>query len=1197
MPTSSTGPGVAPATTRFHLAVVRGPDAGWVAPLGATPVLLGRGPTATLALEDPQLSREHLLVGARGGRLRARDLGSANGTVLIRARRTARGHISDTAGSAGPGRRARRLRGRWRVLREGDRIRAGASVVEVRRHPSLRQTAGSTGSTGSAGTATVGDGLLGRLLFPLIMCVTSVPLLLSGSGPWRLVLAVALPVVLLGSVLWPLVAQRRRRRQVRTGPPRADAPTEPEPDAGPDDPAGLLMAASAPPRTGRQEEWRALPTLPTLPALPTLPVWEIGDASPPSGRRPAPSTARVRRDHERARYLSGGTRALALVGRPEDVTALARWMVCRLAARLPPSRLHLDLPTGWDWATALPHRVPGTEPGRLEVHVVEGPAGGAPSGGPSIVLARDLAEVPSWCERAIEVRSGHDRQVGERWAATVCAAVVAATHRPDLLPDAVSIEATVGPGEVAGIVRGWAAATGLAAVLGVGPAGPLRLDLATEGPHALVAGTTGSGKSELLLSWLLGLAHARSPADLTLVLIDYKGGATFRPVAGVPHVAGVLSDLDAAGTTRALASLRAELRRRERLLAASGSATLAEHRARVAAEVRPPALVVMVDEFRAMADEHPDFLDALVRLAAQGRSLGIHLVLATQRPAGAVTPDMRANLTVRICLRVLEDADSIDLIGDASAARLPAVPGRAVVLAGERTLVQVPWTGPPDEGAVPRLVGRLRAAAAQVEAQEPWRTRPPRPWAEPLPDRIDVDDLSVDSVDTVDTVDTRPDGARDPGFGSRVAPALPLLLTDLPDEQRLGAWSWPVTSTLLVSGPPGSGRTTVLGTLAELARRSGIPTHVIAEDMAAVVPVASGGLHPHGTACPPEDSRRARRLVELLTAGTGAAQILLVDDVDVLCRALDETGSIGAGVDLVTELLRRARRAGVGVVLTCTGASTRWAPLVADRLVLAPQDLGDALVAGVPRELVGSGGPAGRGVLITPDASRVAQVAVAQVAPDRHLRPARAPVRLAALPTRVLLAEVPVTGHDRQGRAGGPLVLGVGGDEATAVIRDLPDGGTWLIAGPAGSGRTRALRMLADQLRAGGRTVLDGPGDLAGSVTAAGRSGADTLPARGPVLLLDDVDRLPAATLTEVAQACTTGTAVIATARPEPLLGLYHEVGARLREAPLMIVLGPAGPAAHLTGIDLRRHADADPGPGRGVLVDGGRPTPIQLAG
>src|SRR5699024_4395074 len=121
------------------------------------------------------------------------------------------------------------------------------------------------------------------------------------------------------------------------------------------------------------------------------------------------------------------------------------------------------------------------------------------------------------------------------------------------------------------------AGEGLAADIGTSLHGTVQLDLVRDGPHAVVAGTTGSGKSELLLSWVLSLAARYPPGDLAFLLVDYKGGATFAPVVSLPHVLGVLTDLDAATTSRALDSLRAELHRRERILARAGVANLADY--------------------------------------------------------------------------------------------------------------------------------------------------------------------------------------------------------------------------------------------------------------------------------------------------------------------------------------------------------------------------------------------------------------------------------------------------------------------------------------------------------------------------------------------------------------------------------------------------------------------------------------------
>src|SRR5699024_5746788 len=300
---------------------------------------------------------------------------------------------------------------------------------------------------------------------------------------------------------------------------------------------------------------------------------------------------------------------------------------------------------------------------------------------------------------------------------------------------------------------------GVRAPLGASAHGPVWLDLAEHGPHALVAGTTGSGKSELLLAWILGLAHRASPADTQFVLFDYKGGATFTPLRTLAHVVGVLTDLDESATARALASLQAELRARERALAAVGAHDRAEQRRRSSGADRLGRLLVVVDEFRVMADTHPEQLDALVRLAAQGRSLGIHLVLATQRPGGAITPDMRANLTVRLCLRVLEETDSLDMLGDSSAARLPRLPGRAVLRTEDAEEVQTAWCGAVADGWVAQRVGMLNRAARTLADAEPWRRSVRRPWAPPLPEVCRVQDLDQYAPSAHDPAPVH-DGAR-----------------------------------------------------------------------------------------------------------------------------------------------------------------------------------------------------------------------------------------------------------------------------------------------------------------------------------------------------------------------------------------------------------------------------------------------------
>ncbi|HSR23239.1 MAG TPA: FtsK/SpoIIIE domain-containing protein, partial [Candidatus Eisenbacteria bacterium] len=172
----------------------------------------------------------------------------------------------------------------------------------------------------------------------------------------------------------------------------------------------------------------------------------------------------------------------------------------------------------------------------------------------------------------------------------------------------------------------------LAATLGVAGGGrPVTLSLREDGPHALVGGMTGSGKSELLQSLVAALAVSHSPRSLNFLLVDYKGGSAFKDCVALPHTVGFVTDLDGHLVTRALVSLRAELRRREEILRRAGAKDLLDLERRDP-DRTPASLLIVVDEFAALAAELPEFVDGMVDVAQRGRSLGIHLLLATQRP-------------------------------------------------------------------------------------------------------------------------------------------------------------------------------------------------------------------------------------------------------------------------------------------------------------------------------------------------------------------------------------------------------------------------------------------------------------------------------------------------------------------------------------------------------------------------------------
>lgn len=184
---------------------------------------------------------------------------------------------------------------------------------------------------------------------------------------------------------------------------------------------------------------------------------------------------------------------------------------------------------------------------------------------------------------------------------------------------------------------------------------------------------------------ICSLAVANRPDQLTFVLIDYKGGAAFKECVRLPHTVGMVSDLDGHLTQRALDSLAAEIRRRERLLAAAGAKDIEDYTG-----PGMPRLVLIIDEFAALVAELPDFVAGLVDIARRGRSLGIHLILATQRPAGVVTADIQANTSLRIALRVTEPAESADVIDLPDAAHISkSTPGRCYVRSGVGAAVAV----------------------------------------------------------------------------------------------------------------------------------------------------------------------------------------------------------------------------------------------------------------------------------------------------------------------------------------------------------------------------------------------------------------------------------------------------------------------------------------------------------------------------
>ncbi|MBR2941990.1 MAG: type VII secretion protein EssC [Clostridia bacterium] len=239
-------------------------------------------------------------------------------------------------------------------------------------------------------------------------------------------------------------------------------------------------------------------------------------------------------------------------------------------------------------------------------------------------------------------------------------------------------------------------------ILGMKAGGvPFILDISDKnhGPHGLIAGTTGAGKSVLLQSFILSLSINYSPTEIQFILIDYKGGGTSEDFRDLPHAAGVIDSLQGERMIfRALASIKGEILRREAIFKEVGVNNIDDYMKYYnndSSEEPLGHLIIIVDEFAELKKEQPDFMRELVSAARVGRSLGMHLVLATQKPSNSVSDEIEANTRFRICLRVASRSDSQEMLKRPEAAYLKGM-GRCYVQVGNDELfeqVQTSYSG------------------------------------------------------------------------------------------------------------------------------------------------------------------------------------------------------------------------------------------------------------------------------------------------------------------------------------------------------------------------------------------------------------------------------------------------------------------------------------------------------------------------
>ncbi|MFG1703432.1 FtsK/SpoIIIE domain-containing protein [Nonomuraea sp. M3C6] len=622
------------------------------------------------------------------------------------------------------------------------------------------------------------------------------------------------------------------------------------------------------------------------------------------------------------------------------------------------------------------------------------------------------------------------------------------------LPDAIRLLDLMGMPNPAGqeLAAQWRDRGSTRALIGIGPDGPFSVDLKLDGPHGLIAGTTGAGKSELLQTLICSLAVANRPDQLTFVLIDYKGGAAFKECVRLPHTVGMVSDLDGHLTQRALDSLAAEIRRRERLLLAAGAKDIDDY-----AGPGLPRLVLIIDEFAALVAELPDFVTGLVDIARRGRSLGIHLILATQRPAGVVTADIQANTSLRIALRMTEPAESADVIDLPDAAHISkSTPGRCYVRSGvgAATAVQTARVGGRSPATSPGSKDPFGGSDGDVRVLDVnWRSlgKPLPPPPEPEEDSTATDltlvadalieaahlagvpaQLSpwLDPLPTQFVLDLSA-GQGPPGAFVEVAP-LPFGVTDRPWAQDRHPLAVDLVrgGHLLIAGAARSGRSTALrtiaGSIAAQASPGDVHVHAVDCGSGALLPLVA---MPHcGAVVTRDQLDRVERLLTRLRAEVGRRQQLLAEAghaslaeyrqaghrlpwlVFMLDRwegfvAAFESYDYGRLIEALMQLLREGPAVGLRAVVTSdrSGLLGQVSTVFDDRLLLRLSDPSDYGLAGFPLKGLPSSMPPGRALSMGEHGIVEHHIALLSANPA-------GPAQVAALQALARTADAPHTG-------------------------------------------------------------------------------------------------------------------------------------------------------------------------------------------
>ncbi|MEZ0577719.1 type VII secretion protein EccCa [Nocardioides sp. MH1] len=621
--------------------------------------------------------------------------------------------------------------------------------------------------------------------------------------------------------------------------------------------------------------------------------------------------------------------------------------------------------------------------------------------------------------------------------------------------------------------------------IGAGPDGPVHLDLKESalggaGPHGLVVGATGSGKSELLRTLVLGLTVTHAPDELNLVLADFKGGATFAGMAPLPHVSAMITNLAEELTLvdRMEDALAGEMVRRQEVLRAAGNlASVREHRRarEQGARLDPlPSLLVVVDEFSELLLARPDLTELFVTIGRLGRSLGMHLLLASQRLEEGRLRGLDAHLSYRIALRTFSAQESRTVLGVPDAFTLPAVPGMGLLKAGPSALVRFRSayvSGPQDRpasrarptvlpfatrevhesrGRVLHIHGAGAAGADSVldAAVERMQDRPPRAhriWLPPL--------------DVAEPLE-------------RLVPLggplrLPVGVVDRPREQRRDPLVLDLSGAsghVAVVGGPRSGRSTLLRTLVTASALTSTPleTQWFVLDLGGALALLRDLPHIAGYAGRGEVAVIRRTIAELTDladrreSGGGEDRYgtvhLCIDGWEVLRHDHD---------DLALAVQQLARR-GLGLGIHLALATSRWSDLrpalrdqLGTRLELRLGDPADSEIDRKAATAVPIDRP-GRGLVAGP----LHFLAARPPDPSVVRWDGPEPPRLRLLPARVALTDVRrQVGPECRG-----LVLGIDEAALAPVVLDPDAGRHLLVLGDSRAGKSALLRTYVHEV-------------------------------------------------------------------------------------------------------------------------------------